>query len=127
MAVCVGIIQSVAFALSNNPSDPRVYKETMFIKPELLFLAAKVTIQFDAECDAVYPQRFGTRVQLHQALTLDPHGTPEDPCSDQELAEKLMQLAALALRRIDVQAITNATLNLETPKARTRLSKLLRA
>jgi 2-methylcitrate dehydratase PrpD len=124
----------VAVALSNNPSDPRVYEETMFTKPELLSLAAKVTIQFDAECDAVYPQRFGTRVQLHlyngevlEALTLDPHGTPADPCSDQELAEKFMQLAALAPRRIDVQAITNATLNLETPKARIRLSKLLRA
>ncbi len=123
-----------ALALTRDPGDPRAFEPAGYNDPALLALAARVETRVDAECDAVYPQRFGSRVQLHltdgtvkEALTLDPHGTPADPCSDDELSAKFLRLAALSPLKVDAGAIAHAVAQLEQTRSLHALSRLLRA
>jgi 2-methylcitrate dehydratase PrpD len=122
-----------AVALTGDAGDPRAFDASGYTDPDLLGLAARVETRVDAECDAVYPQRFGSRVQLHlangevkEALTLDPHGTPADPCSDDELAAKFVRLAALSPLPVDGAAITRAVHQLQAADSLRALSRALR-
>ncbi len=123
-----------ALALTRDPGDPRAFEPAGYNNPELLSLAARVETCVDEACEAVYPQRFGSRVQLHlasgevkEALTLDPHGTPADPCSDDELAAKFARLAALSPLKVDSAAIARAVGQLDTSASLRELSQRLRA
>ena len=123
-----------ALALTRDPGDPRAFEPAGYNDPAMLALAARVETRVDAECDAVYPQRFGSRVQLHladgtvkEALTLDPHGTPADPCSDAELNAKFLRLAALSPLKVDGPAIARAVAQLDQAGNLRELSHRLRA
>ena len=123
-----------ALALTRDPGDPRAFEPAGYNNPELLSLAARVETCVDEVCEAVYPQRFGSRVQLHlasgevkEALTLDPHGTPADPCSDDELAAKFARLATLSPLQVDSAAIARAVAQLDTSASLRELSQRLRA
>ena len=123
-----------ALALMREPGDPRAFEPAAYNDAALRALAARVETRVDAECEAVYPQRFGSRVQLHlangeikEAATLDPHGTPADPCSDVELTAKFIQLAALAPLRVDSAAIARTVGQLRSATSLRELSHLLRA
>lgn len=120
-------------ALTGDAGDPRAFDASGYTNPQLLELAARVETRVDADCEAVYPKRFGSRVQLHltngevkEALTLDPHGTPADPCSDEELAAKFMRLAALSPLKVDGVAITRAVAQLQARDSLHELSRALR-
>lgn len=123
-----------ALALCGDPGDPRAFEPECFNDPALLALAARVQTRVDDECETVYPQRFGSRVELHlasgevkTALTLDPHGTPADPCSESELAAKFTRLAALSPLKVDAAAIARAVRELPGASSLRELSRLLRA
>ena len=123
-----------ALALTRDPGDPRAFEPAGYTDSAMLALAARVETRVDAECDAVYPQRFGSRVQLHladgtvkEALTLDPHGTPADPCSDAELNAKFLRLAALSPLKVDGPAIARAVAQLDQAGNLRELSHRLRA
>lgn len=107
-------------ALTGDPGDPRAFEPAMFNDPTLRDLAKRVEVVPDAACEAMYPARFGSRVTLHladgaskTALTLDPHGTPADPCSSGELDAKFMRLAALSPLHVDAGAIARAAASLD--------------
>jgi 2-methylcitrate dehydratase PrpD len=123
-----------ALALTGDPTDPRAFEAAAYNDPALRALAKKVEICVDAECEAVYPRRFGSRVTLHlangevkQALTLDPHGTAADPCTDAELKEKFSRLAALAPLELDSAAILNAVYETRSGTTARQLGALLRS
>ena len=123
-----------ALALTRDAGDPRAFEAAGYTNSGLLSLAARVETRVDDECEAVYPQRFGSRVQLHlangeikEALTLDPHGTPADPCSDAELSAKFTRLAALSPLKVDSAAIAQAVDHLLTSASLRELSSALRA
>ncbi len=123
-----------ALALTRDPADPRAFEHAAFNDPVLRALAARVETRVDDEFEAVYPQRFGSRVQLHlasgeikEALTLDPHGTPADPCSDEELAAKFARLAALSPMKVDSAAVDRAVNQLYAGDTLKILSRALRA
>ena len=106
----------------------------MFNDPTLRDLATRVEVVPDEACEAVYPAHFGSRVTLQltsgaskTALTLDPHGTPADPCSDAELDTKFKRLAALSPLAVDANAMTQAVLSLDARMRVSELSRLLRA
>lgn len=122
-----------ALALTRDPGDPRAFEPASYNDPALLDIASRVETHVDDECEAVYPQRFGSRVQLHlangevkEALTLDPHGTPADPCSEQELTDKFMRLAALSPLKVNAAAIVQAVRQLDTRASLRELSRVLR-
>jgi 2-methylcitrate dehydratase PrpD len=123
-----------ALALMRDPGDPRAFEPAAFNDPALRALAARVETRVDDECEAVYPRRFGSRVALHlangevkEALTLDPHGTPSDPCSDVELAAKFTRLAALSPLGVDSAAIARTVAQLRAAASLREFSHLLRA
>jgi 2-methylcitrate dehydratase PrpD len=123
-----------ALALTRDPGDPREFEPAGYNDLGLLAIAARVETRIDDQCEAVYPSRFGSRVQLHlangevqEALTLDPHGTPADPCSDAELAGKFLRLAALSPLKVDSAAIARAVAQLQTTASLRELSQILRA
>ena len=123
-----------ALALTRDPGDPRAFEPAAYNDATLRDIATRVETRVDAECEAVYPQRFGSRVQLHlasgevkEALTLDPHGTPADPCSDAELIAKFARLAALSPLKIDSAAIARAINQIRAATSLRELSHLLRA
>lgn len=121
-----------ALALMGDPGDPRAFEPAAFNDPTLRAVASRVATRVDDECEAVYPQRFGSRVELHlasgevrKAMTLDPHGTPADPCSDEELAAKFTRLAALSPLAVDSVAITRVVRQLNDRAALIELSDAL--
>lgn len=101
-----------ALALTADPGDPAAFRPEAIADPRKQELARRVALQVDAECDAVYPTRFGTRIALElangetrTALTLDPHGTAADPLTDAELRAKFDRLAAYSPCKVDAAAI----------------------
>ena len=122
-----------ALALAGDPGDPRAFEPAGYNDPALRAIAARVETKVDDECEAVYPQRFGSRVQLHlangevkEAMTLDPHGTPGDPCSDPELTDKFMRLAALSPLKVDCAAIVHLVRHMQTSTSLREFSRALR-
>lgn len=119
-------------ALTGDPGDPRAFEPAMFNDPTLRDLATRVEVVPDDDCEAVYPARFGSRVTLqlangasHSALTLDPHGTPADPCSDAELTAKFQRLAGLSPLTVDADAIARVVAGLDEKIRINALSRLL--
>ncbi len=124
----------VAVALSGDPGDPNEFRPAAIQDPARHAFARRVELRVDPESEAVYPARFGSRVELHlsngevkEAATLDPHGTAADPCSEAELVAKFRRLAALAAPAVDASAVVNAVARLDTLESVRDFSALLRA
>jgi 2-methylcitrate dehydratase PrpD len=93
-----------AVALLGDPRDPAWFQPDAVNGPATRKLAAKVRIVIDPAVEAVYPAKFGARVKLTLAngsvserTVLECHGTPSDPCSNEELVDKFQLLAGSRL------------------------------
>jgi 2-methylcitrate dehydratase PrpD len=122
-----------AVALAGDPADPNEFSRRGFDDPRRRAFANRVELRVDPESEAVYPARFGSRVQLHchngevkEAATLDPHGTAADPCTDEELVEKFTRLVALSNSHLDARAVADAVSRLDTSPSIQELTRLLR-
>jgi 2-methylcitrate dehydratase PrpD len=123
----------VAVALSGDPSDPNEFCAPAIHDPARRAFAQHVELRLDPESEAVYPARFGSRLELHldnaevkHAATLDPHGTAADPCTEQELIAKFKQLAALSAARVPASAVIEAVSRLDEAPSVRELTALLR-
>ena len=124
----------VAVALAGDAADPSEFSASAIHDPTRNALAKRVEIIVDPQCEAVYPARFGTRVELHLAggemrtgTTLDPHGTAADPCSRNELEEKFKRLVSLSRADVDTDAVISMVSRLESVRSVRELTALLRA
>ena len=122
-----------AVALQGDAGDPSEFGEPTIHDPLRRAFASRVEVRIDDESEAVYPARFGSRVQLHlrsgevkEAGTLDPHGTAADPCGDEEITAKFMRLAALSGRGVNARAVVAAVSSLDTAPTVQGLTTLLR-
>jgi 2-methylcitrate dehydratase PrpD len=122
-----------AVALAGDAADPNEFCTPAIADPVRRAFAHRVDLRVDDESEAVYPARFGSRVQLYlrngevkEAATLDPHGTAADPCTDDELIAKFTRLSALSNSRIDARAVVDAVSHLDTAGSIERLQRLLR-
>jgi 2-methylcitrate dehydratase PrpD len=93
-----------AVALLGEPRDPRAFLNDVINDPATRALAAKVEIFVDPAVEAVYPRQFGasTRLELadgttHERTVMECHGTPADPCTEQEHLDKFRWLAGSVL------------------------------
>jgi len=89
-----------AVALLGDPRDPRSFLADAINDPTVRALAAKVEIVIDPAVEAVYPRQFGASVRLElsdgavrERAVMECHGTPADPCSNQEHVDKFGWLA----------------------------------
>jgi 2-methylcitrate dehydratase PrpD len=94
----------VAAALRGDPRDPAWFGPDTVMDRVTRQLAAKVEIVIDPAVEAVYPAQFGASVKLirsdgsaSERTVMECHGTPADPCSDAELADKFRLLAGARL------------------------------
>ena len=122
-----------AVALTGDAADPREFSAPAIHDPARRALARRVEVRVDPESEAVYPARFGSRVELHLAnsevkhgATLDPHGTSADPCSQDELVAKFKRLAGQPQMHIDTGAVVAAVSRIDSPGSVGALTALLR-
>ena len=122
-----------AVALQGDAADPNEFCEPAIHDPLRRAFASRVELRIDDESEAVYPARFGSRVQLHlrsgevkEAVTLDPHGTAADPCTDEEIVAKFIRLAALSNAGVDARAVVEAVSRLDRRRPVQALTGLLR-
>ena len=122
-----------AVALAGDPADPREFAAPAITDPARRAFASRVELRVDAECEAVYPARFGSRVELHltngevkEAVTLDPHGTAADPCSEREMIAKFERLAGYCENRIDAPAVVEAVVRIDRSSSVRELTALLK-
>jgi 2-methylcitrate dehydratase PrpD len=101
----------VAAALTGDPRDPARFQPDAVNDPATRKLAGKVAIVINPDVEAVYPAKFGASVKLTLAngtvserTVLECHGTPSDPCSDQEQLDKFRLLAGT---RMSAAAVTD--------------------
>ena len=85
---------TAAVALTRDPRDPRHYAVEALQDEVVCDLARRVELYPDAEMEALYP-RYGTRAEVKlkdgrtlETKLLDAHGTPEDPCSEDEFRQR---------------------------------------
>jgi 2-methylcitrate dehydratase PrpD len=122
-----------AVALAGDPADPSEFSAAAVDDVRRKAFASRVELRVDADSEAVYPARFGSRVQLHlrsgevkEAATLDPHGTAVDPCTAEEVVAKFTRLVALSTTRIDGRAVVDAISRLDTSPSIQALTGLLK-
>lgn len=123
----------VAVALEGDAADPAEYREPAIQDRRRHEFAAQVELRVDPESDAVYPARFGSRVELHlkngetrTAATLDAHGTAADPCTDAEVEEKFRRLVTCSKSGIDAGPVIQAVRTLANVSDIRLFTRLLR-
>jgi 2-methylcitrate dehydratase PrpD len=102
-----------AVALLGEPRDPRAFLSDAINDPATRALAAKVEIFVDPAVEAVYPRQFGACARLeladgttHERTVMECHGTPADPCTEQEHFDKFRWLAGSVLPASAISELT---------------------
>ncbi|MBI4192585.1 MAG: MmgE/PrpD family protein [Betaproteobacteria bacterium] len=124
---------TAAVALTRDPKDPRYYTGDALNDPVVCELARRVELYADTEMEALYP-RYGTRaeVRLNDGRTfdtklLDAHGTPADPCSEDEAKEKFRCLAAITNSDQSIHEVLSVVERLDKLPSVRPLSEALRS
>lgn len=123
----------VAIAFLGDPRDPRMFQGDNLNRRDILDLASRVEIVVDPEIEAVYPSQFGARVRTtlagigtQEGKVLDCHGTPADPPTVEEQAEKFRTLSTDILSPSASDDLVAAVNRLETLSSIGDLTRLLR-
>jgi 2-methylcitrate dehydratase PrpD len=95
-------------------------------------LASRVELYVDAEIQAMYP-RYAIKVEVHlgkgtklKTMLLDAHGTPIDPCSEDEAKQKFRCLASVSCDNHVIDSILDIVERIEQLPSVTPLSAALR-
>lgn len=122
-----------ALALTGDPADPAEYSPDAIRDPVKQLLMKCVELRVDPACEAVAPEQFASRIQLHlaggeirEAEIFEAHGTPADPCTEAERIAKFTRLALLSRVRCDPSAVVASIRSLEAAVSVHDLTRLLR-
>jgi 2-methylcitrate dehydratase PrpD len=122
-----------AVALLADPKDPAMFSDRALARPDLRQIASRVQLFVDEEAESVYPSRLAARVELQlrtgeirKAAALDAHGTPVDPCTDVERAERFRQLGSAVLSPSALDEVLDTVGRLDSLPAACSLSNALR-
>jgi 2-methylcitrate dehydratase PrpD len=123
-----------AVALTANPRDPQMFQAGAIANDELRALARRVELFVDPAIEAVYPAKFGASVELVLAegtkrsdSVLECHGTPADPCSDEEHLAKFRLLTRECLSGENASRVIECVRHVETLASVRELTALLSA
>ena len=133
MAAQYSIPYCIGVALAHDAADPDSYAPDRLSDTVTRELAANTELYVDDEVEAAYPIRFGARVsvelrngQSYESCELNPHGTPEDPCTDEELTQKFRRLARVSCTDAQLGTVTELVSRLEKLETLRPLSAALR-
>ena len=122
-----------AVALGGDAADPNEFCDPAIHDRARRTFASRVELRVDPESEAVYPARFGSRIELHfrtgevkEAATFGPHGTAADPCTDEEIVAKFTRLVALSDSHVEAHAVADTISRLDTSSPIHELQRLLR-
>ncbi|HIQ06248.1 MAG TPA: MmgE/PrpD family protein, partial [Anaerolineae bacterium] len=121
----------IALALLYGRVGPRELTENNLHNPELLSLARKVDVAIDPELDRLFPEKTVARVTVHTGrgsfkTTVEyPKGNPENPLSDDELADKFRTLTIPIIGEDRGRALEEAVKHLEEMQDLRQLTGLL--
>jgi len=134
MAAQYSIPYCVGVALAGDAVNPGNYAPERLADPQTRELAGRTELYADPEVEAAYPARFGARVmvelrngQRHEGYELNPHGTPDEPCTDAELAQKFRRLARTSRSEAQVSALIELVGRVEQLDTLRALSTALRS
>jgi len=120
-------------ALSTDPRDPRHYTDKALDDPTVCGLAQRVELYNHPDMEAMYP-RYGTQAEVVlndgrklEARLLDAHGTPADPCTEDEAKEKFRILAAATQSAKSIAEVLALVEKLDTLPSVAALSASLRS
>ncbi|MBI4191144.1 MAG: MmgE/PrpD family protein [Betaproteobacteria bacterium] len=123
-----------AVALAADPKDPRSFENSALDNPTVCDLARRVESYVDPEMEAKYPRHRAAKVEVHlsngtqlEASLLDAHGTPADPCSEDEVKEKFRCLTAESCDSRAIESILNIVEHIEELPSIAPLSAALAA
>lgn len=123
---------TAAVALTRDPKDPRHYAAEALDDETVSALSRRVELYPDPEMEALYP-RYGTRAEVKlkdgrtlETKLLDAHGTPADPCSEEEAKEKFRCLAEATLSAASVAEVLATVARLDKLASIEPLSRALR-
>lgn len=123
----------VAVAAAGDIRDPMSFDVTRLGDPAVKAMIERVALYRDPLFDAAYPMRIGARVELedqsgasHSMTVWGGHGTPEDPCRDDELEVKFRQLASVVMNPDEAEKAYQAIQALKNGAAVKALSTALR-
>jgi 2-methylcitrate dehydratase PrpD len=123
---------TAAVALTRDPKDPRHYEPERLDDAVVSGLAHRVELYPDSEMEAMYP-RYGTRAEVRlkdgrsvETKLLDAHGTPADPCSEDEAKEKFRCLAGVAMGSDAIAEALSLVERIDSLESVRSLSQVLR-
>jgi 2-methylcitrate dehydratase PrpD len=133
MAAQYSIPYCAGVALAADARDPAAYAAENLFDPQVRALTAKTVLAVDGEMDRLYPEHNGARVEveLHDGRTLgttviDPHGTPADPCTADDIERKFRLSAGATKTRNAVERIIETVRGLPAATTLENLSAALR-
>jgi 2-methylcitrate dehydratase PrpD len=134
MAAQYSIPYCVGVALAHDAAAPESYASARVSDPLTRELAARTELYVDDEVEAAYPARFGARVtvelrdgRLYEGYELNPHGTPQQPCTDEELAQKFRRLARASCSDAKITTIVELVNRIESLETLSPLSTALQS
>lgn len=116
MAAQYSLQYSAGVAIAKDARDPEAYAQEYLFDPDVRQIAARTRIEVDRDIDALFPAHFAARVIVKttdgrtlERTVIDPHGTPADPFTFDEVAAKFARLSVgvkepQAIERVRVAA-----------------------
>jgi 2-methylcitrate dehydratase PrpD len=90
---CAGV------ALTGDIRDPASFLPAALQDPAVRDMISRVELYVDPDVEAVFPRQFGARLDVttksgerFETVVWESHGTPSDPCSDDDLERKFRRL-----------------------------------
>jgi 2-methylcitrate dehydratase PrpD len=123
----------VAVALAEGNAGPQQFTNAKIADPGLVELAHKVRFEIDPEIEQIYPRAFPGRVaiRLRDGCTVEhyvpgPKGSPENPMTLDEVAEKFHLLVDPVLGRHRAERLTALLAEIETLDNVQSITEILR-
>jgi 2-methylcitrate dehydratase PrpD len=133
MAAQYSLQYSAGVAVAKDARDPGAYAQDNLHDVGVRQIAARTRLEVDQKMDSLYPAHFAARVVVNtmdgrnlERTVIDPHGTPADPCSFDEVAAKFEKLAALVKEPQAIEAIRSTARDLASAPSLDSFSKALR-
>jgi 2-methylcitrate dehydratase PrpD len=124
---CAGV------AVNADPRSPVPFGIERLDDPRVRSIAARTRLVVDDGMEAAYPARMGAHVELEttsgetlRRTVMDPHGTPDDPCTIDEMHEKFRKLAGAAMSGAAIERIVATVQGLGSAPSVQPLSAALR-
>ena len=124
---------SAGVAIAKDARDPDAYAQENLMDPAVRAVAARTKLEVDEKMHGLFPAHFAARVvvrttdgQTLERTVIDPHGTPADPFSFEDISSKFARLTASIKNPETIRAIGDAARDLVQAPNLEPLSRALR-